>query len=86
MQRESLLLCRCHEADEGSPQSSLTLLRLDFAIEGDYQMDQTTFTLSANTLHCALELSKNSWLLAIQFRDVTLTGTEPTDLDKFARI
>jgi hypothetical protein len=26
-------------------------------------MDQTTFTLSANTLHCALELSKNSWLL-----------------------
>ena len=30
-------------------------------------MDQTTFTLSANTLHCALELSKNSWLLAIQF-------------------
>ena len=32
-------------------------------------MDQTTFTLSANTLHCALELSKNSWLLAIQFPD-----------------
>jgi hypothetical protein len=32
-------------------------------------MDQTTSTLSANTLHCALELSKNSWLLAIQFRD-----------------
>ena len=30
-------------------------------------MDQTTFTLSVNTLHCALELSKNSWLLAIQF-------------------
>ena len=30
-------------------------------------MDQTTSTLSANTLHCALELSKNSWLLAIQF-------------------
>jgi hypothetical protein len=28
-------------------------------------MDQTTSTLSANTLHCALELSKN----AIQFRD-----------------
>jgi len=23
-------------------------------------MDQTTSTLSANTLHCALELSKNS--------------------------
>jgi hypothetical protein len=32
-------------------------------------MDQTTFTLSVNTLHCALELSKNSWLLAIQFPD-----------------
>ena len=32
-------------------------------------MVQITFTLSANTLHCALELSKNSWLLAIQFRD-----------------
>ena len=32
-------------------------------------MDQTTFRLSANTLHCALELSKDSWLLAIQFRD-----------------
>jgi hypothetical protein len=32
-------------------------------------MDQTTFTLSANTPHCALELSKNSWLLAIQFWD-----------------
>ena len=31
-------------------------------------MDQTTSTLSANTLHCALELSKKSWLLAIQFR------------------
>jgi transposase len=32
-------------------------------------MDQTNSTHSANTLHCALELSKNSWLLAIQFRD-----------------
>ena len=29
-------------------------------------MDQTSAsTLSANTLHCALELSKKSWLLAI---------------------
>ncbi|HWO37759.1 MAG TPA: hypothetical protein VNO32_53985, partial [Candidatus Acidoferrum sp.] len=60
---------RCYEADEGPPQSSLTLLRPDFAIEGDYQMVRTTFTLSANTLHCALELSKNSWLLAIQCPD-----------------
>jgi transposase len=32
-------------------------------------MDQTSSTLSASTLHCALELSKNSWLLAIQFPD-----------------
>ena len=33
-------------------------------------MDQTTpSTASANTLHCALELSKKSWLLAIQFPD-----------------
>src|SRR5258708_31347293 len=52
---------RCYEADEGPPQSPLTLLRPDVAIEGDNQMDQTTSTLSANTLHCALELSKNSW-------------------------
>src|ERR1700731_2448206 len=37
--------------------------------KGDDQMDQTNSTHSANTLHCALELSKNSWLLAIQFRD-----------------
>src|SRR6267378_84409 len=37
--------------------------------KGDNQMDQTTSTLSANTLHCALELSKNSLLLAIQFPD-----------------
>ena len=33
-------------------------------------MDQATAsTTSANTLHCALELSKKSWLLAIQFPD-----------------
>src|SRR5437660_11237646 len=33
-------------------------------------MDQTSSsTLSSNTLHCALELSKNSWLLAVQFAD-----------------
>jgi transposase len=34
-------------------------------------MDQATTpsTASANTLHCALELSKKSWLLAIQFLD-----------------
>ena len=33
-------------------------------------MDQTSSsTFSANTLHGALELSKKSWLLAIQFPD-----------------
>src|SRR5271157_5964015 len=33
-------------------------------------MDQTSSSpLSGNTLHCALELSKKSWLLAIQFPD-----------------
>jgi transposase len=33
-------------------------------------MDQTSSSpLSADTLHCALELSKKSWLLAIQFPD-----------------
>jgi hypothetical protein len=33
-------------------------------------MDQATApTVSANILHCALELSKKSWLLAIQFPD-----------------
>jgi hypothetical protein len=31
-------------------------------------MDRTS-TPSGHTLHCALELSKNSWLLAIQFPD-----------------
>jgi len=56
--------------DRSPPKSSLALLRPDFAIEGDCQMDQTSSsTLSANTLHCALELSKKSWLLAIQFPD-----------------
>jgi hypothetical protein len=31
-------------------------------------MNQTSScAISTNTLHCALELSKNSWLLAIQF-------------------
>src|SRR5215470_16322108 len=33
------------------------------------QMDPTCPTPSARTLHCALELSKKSWLLAIQFPD-----------------
>src|ERR1700682_6813806 len=64
------LMCRCYEADEGPPKSYRTLLRPDFAIEGDYQMNQTSScAISTTTLHCALELSKNSWLLAIQFPD-----------------
>ena len=48
-------------------------------------MDQTTPTLSANTLHCALELSKNSWLLAIQFPDreqPSLYSMEGRDTEK----
>ena len=33
-------------------------------------MDRTSCSaVSRHTLHCALELSKNSWLLAIQFPD-----------------
>jgi hypothetical protein len=32
-----LLMRRCYEADEGPPKSYRTLLRPDFAIEGDYQ-------------------------------------------------
>src|SRR5580693_5276357 len=39
-------------------------------IEGGYQMNQTScFATSTHALHCALELSKKSWLLAIQFPD-----------------
>ena len=68
--RLCLFLCRCYEADEGPPNCSLTLLRSDFVIEGGYQMDRTSCSaVSRHTLHCALELSKNSWLLAIQFPD-----------------
>src|SRR5262249_25670076 len=68
--REGPTLCRCYEADEGPPNCSLTLLRPDFAIEGGYQMDRTSCsTVSRHTLHCALELSKKTWLLAIQFPD-----------------
>jgi hypothetical protein len=38
-------------------------------------MDQTSCSaVSRHTLHCALELSKKSWLLAIQFPD----GTQPS--------
>ena len=33
------------------------------------QRATNTATVSANTLHCALELSKKTWLLAIQFPD-----------------
>jgi hypothetical protein len=52
------------------PNCSLILLRSDFVIEKGYQMDRTSCSaVSRHTLHCALELSKNSWLLAIQFPD-----------------
>jgi hypothetical protein len=43
-------------------------------------MDQrSASTLSANTLHCALELSKKSWLLAIQFPDREQPSLYPID-------
>jgi transposase len=49
-------------------------------------MDQATpSTVSANTLHCALELSKKSWLLAIQFPDreqPSLYSIEGGDADR----
>jgi transposase len=49
-------------------------------------MDQATpSTVSANTLHCALELSKKSWLLAIQFPDQeqpSLYSIEGGDADR----
>src|ERR1700747_646708 len=39
-------------------------------IEGGCQMNQISCSASSShTLHCALELSKKSWLLAIQFPD-----------------
>ena len=46
-------------------QSCLTLHRTRHL----FIRQQTAVMLSANTLHCALELSKKSWLLAIQFPD-----------------
>src|ERR1700758_1683772 len=57
--------------DEGPPQSSLTLLRLSGLAEGVQEMQRATntATVSANTLECALEMSKKTWLLAIQFPD-----------------
>jgi transposase len=45
----------------------------------------TSSTVSANTLHCALELSKKSWLLAIQFPDreqPSLYSIEGGDADR----
>jgi hypothetical protein len=43
-------------------------------------MDQaTTSTASANILHCALNLSKKSWLLAIQFPDREQPSLYPRD-------
>ena len=43
-------------------------------------MDRATpSTAFANTLHCALELSKKSWLLAIQFPDREQPSLYPID-------
>jgi hypothetical protein len=59
-----------YEVDEGPPNYSLTLLRPDFAIEGGWQIGRTSRSaVSTHILHWALELSKKSWLLAIQFPD-----------------
>src|SRR5690242_3202594 len=56
---------RCYEADAGRhygspPSETLT--------SGDLEMTEATVR-TKTTLHCALELSKSSWLLAIQFPD-----------------
>ena len=45
-------------------------------------MDRATLSRdSANTLHCALELSKKSWLLAIQFPDPLYQPTSRREFD-----
>jgi hypothetical protein len=65
-----LLLCRCYEADEGPASIFGHSPSFRLAIEGDWEMDRTSFsTPSGRNLCCVLELSKNSWLLAIQFPD-----------------
>jgi len=67
---ERLQLCRCYKADGGPPNCSLNSPSSSLVIEGGYQMDLTSCSAaSRQTLHCALELSKSSWLLAIQFPD-----------------
>src|SRR5215510_10094057 len=38
-------------------------------MEGELRMDCTTTPTGGSILHCALELSKNTWLLGIQFPD-----------------
>src|SRR5215472_8814270 len=43
-------------------------------------MERTSYaTPSERNLHCALELSKNSWLLAIQFPDRTQPSLYPIE-------
>src|SRR5262252_8447253 len=50
------------------------------AMEGDWQMDRTSSsTPSGRALHCALELGKNSWLLAIQFPDRAQPSLYPNE-------
>ena len=53
------------------------------------QKATNTATVSVNTLECALELSKKTWLLAIQFPDreqpsvYTIKGGDAAALDTF---
>jgi transposase len=54
-------------------QSPSSLIR-----EGELRMDCTSTTAPAGSiLHCALELSKNTWLLGIQFSDRPQTSLYP---------
>src|SRR5215468_2162171 len=59
--------------DEGLPQSSDSLLRPPcWALKETRTMDRvvaSTPQALTDTLFCALELSKNTWLLGIQFPD-----------------
>src|SRR5262249_47860204 len=58
---------RCYEADAGR----LILVGLSSVQVVDVRRTQMTEATAPSkvTLHCALELSKSSWLLAIQFPD-----------------
>ena len=44
-------------------------------------MDCTSTTPAGNILHCALELSKNTWLLGIQFPDRPQPSLYPSKVE-----